>query len=98
MTRRGKRLVEWLESPASTPPGPNRSVSSEPVQLRALWALHVTGGIREELALRLLERPRNTFAPGQSSFSARIAGPRKPRARCSCDWRGRIPRPWCGFT
>jgi putative membrane-bound dehydrogenase-like protein len=53
-----KRLVEWLENPtASTPPGPNRPVSSEPVQLRAMWALHVTGGIREELALRLLERP-----------------------------------------
>jgi putative membrane-bound dehydrogenase-like protein len=52
-----RRLVQWLETPGSAGPTErNRALASEPVQLRVLWALHATGGLTEELGLRLLNR------------------------------------------
>jgi putative membrane-bound dehydrogenase-like protein len=42
--------------PSGLPAG-HRDGASEPVQLRLLWALHVTGGLTEAQGLRLLNRP-----------------------------------------
>ena len=44
------------------------------LELRAVWALHVTGGLTEEIALKLLcdkHSPMNTSAPGPSNCSPR---------------------------
>lgn len=78
-----RRLMDWLEGrDTRTPAGPYRSLASEEVQLRILWALHVTGGVGEEMALRLLARPEEYLCAwtiqllcerGQPSDAVRIA-------------------------
>ena len=47
------------------------SIPQEVLELRALWTLHVTGGLTEEMSLALLDKRFAVGAPGPSNCSPR---------------------------
>src|SRR5207249_391065 len=52
-------------------------------QLRALWALHVTGGLDEKLALELLDNPQEWLRAWTIQLALEKSGPGVPRGRAS---------------
>ena len=75
------------------------SGASPDVRLRAMWALHVTGGWTPDALVAGARAIRtSTFAPGRCSCCARID--RRPRSpsRSSAAWRVTTARRSCGCT
>jgi putative membrane-bound dehydrogenase-like protein len=52
-----QQITQYLFGTTPAQEAGQRDATSEPVQLRLLWALHVTGGVTEEQGLQLLTRP-----------------------------------------
>jgi putative membrane-bound dehydrogenase-like protein len=67
-------------------------------RLRALWALHVTGGITGKRPGSSSRTARRTCAPGRCSWRASRPPRLGRRLRCSRSWRRTTPRRRSGCT